>query len=238
MLRCFLAVFLRIWLAMLGISGLALADYGSARERYEALSPEMQTSIVLALIATGDFEGLAEHGYTRLLHRAIRDFEQREGYPADGVLERDEIARLKELAERFYDRLGNRYYTHAVTGAKLLVPRKLFDSERKTHDGMLFSRKDGMLSLSFVSFPASLKSFDELYATLSSGSPDRRVIYKRRFATHFVATGFFTGRKFYTWMARTGDSTTGFTVSWTDEWEDMGRKLSVLLANAFLAQPR
>lgn len=158
-------------------------------------------------------------------------------FTVDGVLKHDELARLKALAESFYEQIGNRYYTHAVTGAKLLVPRKLFDSERTTTDGMLFSRNDGMLSLSFVSFPTSLKSFGDLYATLSSSSADRRIIYKRRFATHFVATGFFTGRKFYTWMARTGESTTGFTVSWSDEWEAMGRKVSVLLANAFLARP-
>ncbi len=237
MLRGFLSAFLGAWLLMPGFSAPALADYGNARERFHALSSEVQTSITLALIASGDFEGLAEHGYTRLLYQAILRFERREGYRADGVLERDELARLNALAEDFYDRLGNRYYTHPITGAKLLVPRKLFDSERKTGDGMLFSREDGMLSLSFVSFPTSLKSFEELYATLSSSSVDRQVIYKRRFATHFVATGFFTGRKFYTWMARTGDSTTGFTVSWSEEWEEVGRKVSVLLANAFLARP-
>lgn len=224
-------------LLLAATSTAGVADYAGARARYNALPSDMQTSITLALIATGDFEGLAEHGFTRLLYKAIRDFERREGYSADGVLEHDEIARLKALAEHFYDRLGNRYYTHPVTGARLLVPRKLFDREQKTEDGMLFSRTDGMMSLSFVSFPTSLKSFDELYDTLSSGSADRRVIYKRRFATHFVATGFFTGRKFYTWMARTGTSTTGFTVSWSDQWEEMGRKVSVLLANAYLADP-
>ena len=234
MLRALLAA---IVLVLSGWSP-ALADYGSGKARFEAFSPEQQTAITLALIATGDFEGLAEHGYTRLLYQAVRDFEQREGYRADGVLEDEEIARLKALAERFYDRLGNRYYSHPRTGARLLVPRKLFDSERDTEDGMLFSRDDGMLSLSFVSFPETLKSFGELYATLSANSEDRRVIYKRRFPTHFVATGFFTGRKFYTWMARTGGSTTGFTVSWSDDWEEMGRKVSVLLANAYLADPR
>ncbi len=60
-----------------------------------------------------------------------------------------------------------------------------------------------MLSLSFVSFPAQKKSFDELYATLASYTAEKRIIYKRRFDTHFVATGLFTGRKFYTWMAKT-----------------------------------
>jgi hypothetical protein len=234
MLRAFLAA---IMLLLLG-HGPALADYASGKARFDRLSPEQQTALTLALIATGDFESLAEFGYSRYLYQAIRRFEEREGYEADGVLGEDEIARLKALAENYYGKLGNRYYTHPRTGARILVPRKLFDEERNTEDGMLFTRDDGMLSLSFVSFPTGLKSFEELYATLSASTPDRRVIYKRRFATHFVATGFFTGRKFYTWMARTGGSTTGFTVSWSDEWEETGRKVSVLLANAFLADPR
>ena len=223
---------------ILSLSGwAAAADYPAGKARFDRFTPDQQTALTLALIATGDFEGLAEHGFTRRFYDAVRRFERREGYPADGILEEDEIARLTALADRFYERLGNRYYTHPRTGAKLLVPRKLFDSERNTEDGMLFDRDDGMLSLSFVSFRQEDRSFDALYRTLTAGTPDRRVIYQRRFPTHFVATGFFTGRKFYTWMARTGASTTGFTVSWSDEWEEMGRKLSVLLANAFLADP-
>lgn len=230
----------RIILAALVLSftaGTAAADYAGGKARFDRFSPEQQTALTLALIATGDFEGLGEHGFTRRFYEAVRRFERREGYPADGVLEQDEIARLTALAEAFYARLGNRYYTHPRTGAKLLVPRKLFDRERKTEEGMLFDRDDGMLSLSFVSFPQEERSFDALYRTLTASKPDRRVIYQRRFPTHFVATGFFTGRKFYTWMARTGTSTTGFTVSWSDQWEEMGRKLSVLLANAYLARP-
>lgn len=231
------ALFTAFVLMLLG-HGPALADYASGKAHFNRMTPEQQTAITLALIATGDFESLAEFGYSRYLYQAIRRFEKREGYPADGVLDDDEIARLKALAENYYGKLGNRYYTHPETGARLLVPRKLFDEERDTEDGILFTRADGMLSLSFVSFPTGLKSFEELYSTLSASTPDRRVIYKRRFPTHFVATGFFTGRKFYTWMARTGGSTTGFTVSWSDEWEETGRKVSVLLANAYLADPR
>ncbi|MFN4140868.1 hypothetical protein [Aestuariivirga sp.] len=233
-LRTFFAA---AWLMAIGGASPALADYAAARERFESLPARLQTSIGLALIATGDFEGLIEHGFTRRLYRAVRSFERREGLRADGVLAQDEIDHLAAVADRFYERLGTRYYTHATTGAKLLVPRLLFDEEKTTADGMLFSRGDGMLSLSFVSFPSDQRSFSELYATLSSSSAEKQVIYRRRFETHFVATGFFAGRKFYTWMARTGGSTTGFTLSWSEQWEETGRKLSTLLANSFMADP-
>lgn len=214
----------------------ARADYPEARDRFEAMAPEAQTAVALALIASGDFEGLSEHGFTRFLYRAILRFERREGFNADGVLDGEERRRLKEIAESFYARLGSRYYAHPVTGARLLVPRRLFDAERRTPDGILFTRGDGMLSLVFLSFSARERSYDELWRTLSAEGEGKRVIYKRRFATHFVATGVFNGGKFYTWMTRTGRSTTGFTLSWGAPWEDMGRKLSTFLANAYGAE--
>jgi hypothetical protein len=217
---------------LLALTAPAVADYGEARARYQALPEEQQLDIAYALIASGDFEGLAEHGFTRTLYRAITAFE-REGFTPDGVLDREQRARLKEVSQSFYAKLGNKYYTHPVTGARLLVPRRLFDQEKPTPEGMLFSRRDGMFSLIFLSFRDSDKSFDELWDTLTAETGGRRVIYERRFASHFVATGFFKGRKFYTWMARTGNSTTGFSVSWGAPWEETGRKVSTLLANAF-----
>lgn len=72
--------FLMAYTCLLLASGPAHADYGSARQSFDALSPEKQTAITLALIATGDFEGLAEHGYTHFLYDAIRQFERREIY--------------------------------------------------------------------------------------------------------------------------------------------------------------
>jgi len=212
----------------------AAADYATARDHFAAYSSKQQTAIALALMATGDFEGLAHHGFTRLLYRAVLRFERREGFRADGILRPPERKRLTEQAETFYAQLGNRYYTHPSTGAKLLVPRRLFDAEATTPEGLLFTRKDGMLSLIFLSFDAGEKSFEELWHQLTAQAGGKRVTYKRRFATHFVSTGYFSGAKFYTWMARTGGSTTGFTVSWGASWEETGRKVSTLLANAFL----
>ena len=59
----------------------ALADYASGKAHFNAFSPEQQTAITLALIATGDFEGLAEHGYTRLLYKAVTPVRKSRGLP-------------------------------------------------------------------------------------------------------------------------------------------------------------
>lgn len=226
------------WITLFAATAPASADYRDSQAQFESLPPNRQTAITLALIATGDFEGLAEFGFTQLLYRAVLQFEKREGFEPDGILNGEELAILDEHAEGFYARLGNRTYTHPETGVKLLVPRALFDREKETADGYLFTRADSMFSLSFVSFAEENKSFDELWRTLTADAPDRTITYKRRFDTHFVATGLFAGHKFYSWMERRGSNTTGFTVSWGAPWEETGRKISVLLANAFLMQSR
>lgn len=226
------------WITLFAATPPAWADYRTAQAHFDSLPPNRQTGITLALIATGDFEGLAEAGFTRLLYRAILQFEDREGFVPDGILSPEETDVLDQEAERFYSRLGNRTYTHPETGVRLLVPRALFDREKETADGYLFTRDDGVFSLSFVSFAEEDRSFDDLWQTLTAPAGDRTITYKRRFDSHFVATGVFKGHKFYNWMARRGGSTTGFTVSWGESWEDTGRKISVLLANTFLDESR
>ncbi len=91
--------------------------------------------MTLALIATGDFDGLIDFGFTRRFYNSVRSFERREGLRPDGVLEQQEMRRLKDVADAFYAKLGNSYYTHPVIGAKLLVPRQMFDREDKDRRG-------------------------------------------------------------------------------------------------------
>lgn len=224
--------------ALLLLSTPAAADYGEARAHFEALSPESRTAVALGLIASGDFEGLAAQGFTPRLYRAIRDFEQREGFIDDGVLEDEQLQRLSAVAEDFYRQLGARYAEHPDTGARLLVPRRLFDAEKQTAEGLLFTRRDGMLSLVFLSFPATETSYEALWRKLSAETNGKRVVYERRFDSRFVVTGIFHESKFYTMMARDGRNTTGFTLSWGAPFEDLGRKLSTFLANAWLAEIR
>ncbi len=212
-----------------------LADYGSARERFAQLDGEQQTAVTLALIATGDFDGLVDFGFTRRLYTAIRRFERREGLNADGVLEPQELRRLAGLAEAFYAELGNKYYSHPSGHSRLLVPRQLFDREQVVADGFLFTREDRHLSLHYVAVPSAEKSFRALFASMTERTADRDVIYSRLFRNHFVVTGMFNGRKFYSWFNRYPEASVGFTMSWSETWDSTGRKVSSLLANSFLA---
>lgn len=213
----------------------ARAEYGAARAVFAELPQQDQAMVVLGLIASGDFEAITRHGFSMGLYAALRRFEQREGFPEDGLLDGDQLQRLTDLASRFENRIGARYYTHPDGAARLLVPRRLFDAEKQTPEGLLFTRRDGHLSLMFISFPARERSYEQLWRSLSAGSADKTVIYQRRFDSRFVVTGRFRAAKFYTIMMRTGQATSGFTFSWGAPMEELGRKVSTFLANAFLS---
>jgi serine protease Do len=210
------------------------ADFRSAQTRFDELSETQQVAVALALIATGDFDGVIDFGFTRRLYASIRKFERRNGLTADGVLEDQELRTLVAAAEPMLSDLGNSYYAHPAGYSKLLVPRDLFDSEGRGPNEVLFSRADHHLSLSYIVFPRSERSFEDIYATMTKRSPARNITYTRRFRSHFVVTGTFGGKKFYTWINRLPDASVGFTLSWSDAWDPMGRKLSALLANSLL----
>lgn len=213
-----------------------LADYGSARARFATLDGEQQTAVTLALVATGDFDGLADFGFTRRLYDAVRRFERREGLRADGVLDRDELKLLARTADGFYSELGSKYYTHPSGLSRLLVPRRLFDREQKVAGGLVFTRGDRHLSLDYVAVPGAEKSFRSLFSSMTRNTRGRDVIYARLFTNHFVVTGLFNGRKFYSWFYRYPKASVGFTVSWSETWDSTGRKVSSLLANSFLPE--
>lgn len=224
--------------ALIGLgSGAARADYASARQAFDELPIQQQTSIGLALVATGDFEGLIEFGFSPRLYRSLIAFEREHGFAANGILDSEERQALTAASSRFFSEIGSGYDEHPGSGARLLVPHKLFDSRKATEGGFLYERRDGAMSLSFVAFPEATKSYDTLYAAMSRGGGDRDVIYTRKFKRYFVVTGMFNGRKFYSWMSRGKSYTSGFTYSWNDASDEMGRKISTLLANSFVAGP-
>ena len=227
-----------LFISLLLLAVPAWAGSSAGRASFEPLSPRERTAVMLGLIAAGDFEGMAAQGFTPRLSRAIRAFESREGFRSDGVIGPKEVQRLRQLADRFYRKLAPRYYAHPETGARLLVPRGLFDAERQTAEGLLFTRRDGLLSLVFLSFPTAEKSYDGLWRTLSTETAEKHIVYRRRFDSRFVVTGLFNHSKFYTMMARDGPRTTGFTFSWGAPEDALGRKVSTFLANAWLAEIR
>ena len=69
-------------------------------------------------------------------------------------------------------------------------------------------------------------------------SSQRQIEYKIIHDNFFVVSGVHKGRNFYTWMSATRASSTGFTLSWSPVWATTGKKISILLANSYVAEPK
>ena len=220
------------------LSNSALADYQQAKGYFDGLDLDSKVSITLGLIGTGDFDGLLDYGFTRRFYKAVNAFKAREGLETNGVLEKSEITLLSNRSNPFFEALGLKFYSHPTTTSKLFVPRSAFDTETTTPHGLAFERNDSNLSLSFDAYLYNERSFLGLYDTITRASSQRQVEYKLIRDNFFVVSGIHKGRYFYTWMSATRDSSTGFTLSWSPAWATTGKKLSILLANSYVSQPK
>lgn len=232
-----LLILLAVLICIQGVSRGALADYDLAKRYFNSLSREDQVKIGLGLIATGDFDGLLEYGFTKRFYRAIISYQTREGYSPTGFLLRTESRRLDDHWQRFKFEMGLEAVTHPDSGATLFVPKRILENVRRTPRGFAFERFDEKLSLSFVAYPANQKTFAQLYETLALPTAQREVTYKTLKSSYFVSTGAFRGKSYYTWMNSVQGGSTGFTISWSADWNDSGSKLAMLLANTFLSVP-
>lgn len=113
-------------LAYLNNGTMVFADYNDAKRQFDRLDIDTRIEMTLGLIATGDFDGLLDFGFTKRYFNAVTSFERREGLAIDGILNPNEIERLNARANEFYGPLGLRYYHHPSTRSKLFVPRRLF----------------------------------------------------------------------------------------------------------------
>ena len=219
-------------------SNSALADYQQAKNYFDGQDIDTKISITLSLIGTGDFDGLLDYGFTKRLYKAVNAFKAREGLATDGILKKSEIEMLSGRATPFFGALGLQYYSHPITGSKLFVPRSVFDVQATTSHGLAFERNDSNLSLSFDAYPSSEKTFLELYNSVMRVHSQRQIEYNVIHDNFFVVSGVHRGRKFYTWMSATRASSTGFTLSWSPVWATTGKKISILLANSYVSEPK
>ena len=186
---------------ILGDPRSALADFETAGKQYAAMTEEQKATLTLSLIATGDFNGLYSPRYSKALHGAIESFQTREGFPPTGILTPEQQESLRKRAESFLRPLGLKQYAVGPSGASLLVPRALFDSELSYGPGYSFEREDGTLSLVFEHYSGEQTPFKELYKRFTTSSGGRKVTYSTLQPQYFVSSGTYRGRFYYSWVS-------------------------------------
>ena len=215
----------------------SLADFSDARAHYYKLSPEDQELSTFGLIATGDFNGFHGDGFNERYYKAILAYEKRKRFVMDGKLQSRELQGLKAEHSSFLHQYPMNDEVHPVTGAKVRVPRSHFDKLDAYEKGLLYSRRDKQLSLSFAAHSRFDQSFEAMFELLRRPESHRKITYSRLRPTFFVVTGINKSRKFYTYMAASVYGTTGFTLTWGPDYENVSGRLTTLMANSFVPEP-
>lgn len=216
----------------------SLADISDAEAHYNNLSREDQVLSTLGLIATGDFNGFHGHGFTERYYKAILAYEKRKRLVIDGKLQAWELQGLKEQFYSFFHQYPMNDEVHPVTGASVGVPTSHFDTVDAYEKGLIYSRHDNQLSLSFAAHSRFDQSFEAMFEILRKPNSDREITYSRLRPTFFVVTGINKSRKFYTYMAASAYGTTGFTLTWGPDYENVSGRLTTLMANSFVPEPK
>ncbi len=228
--------FLAVLFGILAASAPAQADFASARREFGKLDIAKQAKVSLGLIATGDFDGLAGLGFTKRLYNAIITFQRREGMNPDGTLDAQQIEVLVDRFQKFAADKDIRRARNPMSGSEALIPFAMFDTQDKTHRGIVFNRKDAQLQISFETFAGSEVSFKQLYDQMSGPKAEKFVEYKTYKPQYFVVSGLFEGKHFYMYMAATPSESTGFVVTYDTSMLVLGQRTAVLMANSFTAQ--
>lgn len=125
----------------------AQADYERAKMHFDNLDAVTQSWIGLGLIATGDFDGLTEFGFTKRFYNAVTAFQMREGFVPDGELDTGELTQLKEKWAEFYDSLAGVITATGIdknTGSRKPIQahewQDLKLTEERDQEALVFSR--------------------------------------------------------------------------------------------------
>jgi serine protease Do len=213
----------------------ASANYESARRAYSKLERSEKATVTLGLIATGDFDGLAWLGFTKTFYSAVIAFQKREGMKADGIISDEELAILANRFSEFSAKYKLTMARNHISTSETLIPLALLETEKETHRGVAYGRKDKQFEVSFEVFPFAEISYRDNFDQMVRPKADKRVTFKTITPGYFVVAGVFEDRAFTLFMDAEPLESTGFMISYSPTYADVGRQMAALMANAFVA---
>jgi serine protease Do len=226
----YVALFLVVMLA-----SPALADFQSSKRQYESQNYNDRIFLQVALILTGDYNGLADGIFGQNTYRSLLSFQREMGYRQTGVLTRAQRERLNQRAAAIYAELGVEFVEDAEAGVSLPIPTSVVSRQGRTERGSIWASPRDDIEIETVGIPADEQSYFDIYSRMIAERPARQVTYSTVQNGFFVVSGILDGRNFYLKFSDLGTDTRGFSISWSPEADVLGARLSILLAS--LASP-
>jgi S1-C subfamily serine protease len=208
-----------------------MADLASGRSWFASLNEEKRFVVQTDLVLIGLYDRYIDGDYGAGTFRAIAAYQGRNGEVADGVLSDAEMQSLNDEASEIYGRLGFEMTRDTAAKVTLFVPIKLLDNKSSAARGTIYASADKGIILETLNKPFSEESFQELFGHLGTTNSKRVVTYSTFDATAFTTSGEYNQLKYYSRFYAGRDASVGFTLSWTDRYESVGKMISIMLAN-------
>ena len=220
---------LTVLAAVPGATG-SLANYDSSSRWFTAKPDHERTVLQAALVLLGHYNGLIDGVFSKVTYRALVGFERSAGRDGDGVLDPEQEDQLRQEASEVHEALGISVTTDQGTGLRLPIPAKLFTTSRRSKWGTHWENADGGIELETLAIHETETTFASLYDRLKS-SGDRSIDYDVAGRDAFVLSGRLDGRSFYTIFVRSRDTSFGISLAWSDQHDELGSVVAVLLAS-------
>ncbi|MFT5159284.1 MAG: hypothetical protein ACI9ZD_000885 [Paracoccaceae bacterium] len=186
------------------------------------------------MVWTGDYKSAIDGSYGRGTRKAIKSFQDHEGFEDTGYLTGVQLALLQTRYNHVIDRLGIDQLRDLDAGIELQYPANLVEFERFEPPFVHYKAKSGgdvrMMLISQEGGRAVLNSLYEIMETFDFIPPEGYRVKKRDW---FVLSGRNDDVVSYTYVKTDRKTVKGFTIVWPPARDGAMQPLATAMYNSF-----
>ncbi|MCE1237379.1 MAG: peptidoglycan-binding protein [Hyphomicrobiales bacterium] len=211
------------------------ADLEAARVAWEARPDDERKAIQSDLVWSGDYTGAIDGAFGRMTFEALRAFQQRAKFAADGAPTPEALTLLAKTAKIAREAVGFGLVDDPATGVRLGLPLKLLGKPAKAEGGSRWASRDGRIEYRTYAVPN--QDLAALYERLKAEGPGHKVGYAVLRADWFVVADTVGAKRGYQRFERAGDGVRGFIVYTDPAVAQTMDRVVIASAGSFVAQP-
>lgn len=219
----------------LSVTTAARADYDQSKAWFEALTPDQRSETQANLTLLGHYKFLVDGQFGNGTYQALTAFQRSLGRAATGVLIPRDQDRLFAMAAQVYGELGMDLVRDKESQAALIMPIGLLTVVKSAERGNSYSTPDGGISLETRRRPISEQPFRALFDELKTPGNGRFITYSNFNNNRFVVSGKEDGRLFYSMFQNAEVDSIGYSLSWTEAYDERANMLAIFIASHFTA---
>lgn len=182
---------------------------------------------------TGDYDGTFDGRVGPQTLRAIRDFQARNGFSADGVMTDLFLKKVIADSDKARDTLGFHLVRDDRTGVLLGLPGALVSPAGETEVGSIWRSADTGVEIETVRFHDEGYSLQGVYEVLSANADNKTVSSASISGDVFTIRGQEEGRSFLIRFANRDGDLRGFSVAWNKAHDAELKPYTVVATNTF-----